>query len=469
MNPNDPTTPRDGESPSPASSAAPAPMGQPPPGAHFMNILRWALFAFLLVLAVVSIGSYVMSKRPAPAARQTAGKVIWRCPMHPSYTSNQPGSCPICGMTLERVVLGDEHAGPPSQGQTGDVAGLTSVQITPERVQLIGVRTARVERSASSGQLDLVGFVVPDESRLRRVQIRVSGWIRQLHVNETGARVNEGQPLMSIYSPELFQSEQEYLINRGGMDHGADSSHGGADPAAGERLRLLGVPDEEIRRLVREQHASTQLVLRSPVSGTVLERGAVEGQYVGADTPLLTVADLSRVWVMADLYEMDMTRVHVGDVARFTTDAMPGRAFDGRIDFVYPTVSNETRTLKVRLTLANREGALRPGMYGRVSVAARGARVLSVPAEAVVNAGQQSYVFLAHAGGRFEPRMVWTGMPQGDRIQVLKGVAEGDTVVSSASFLIDSESRLKAAISGMGAQPGMAGMPGMEPASGGAK
>jgi Cu(I)/Ag(I) efflux system membrane fusion protein len=189
------------------------------------------------------------------------------------------------------------------------------------------------------------------------------------------------------------------------------------------------------------------------VGGTVLERGVVEGQYVGADTPLLTVADLSRVWVLADLYEMDMTRVHVGDEARFTSDAMPGRSIAGRVDFVYPTISNETRTLKVRLSLAN-DGALRPGMYGRVRVAARGARALSVPAEAVVNAGEHSYVFLAHAGGHFEPRMVWTGPPEGDRIQILKGVAQGDTVVSSASFLIDSESRLRAAIAGMGAQPG---------------
>ncbi|MFI5372217.1 MAG: efflux RND transporter periplasmic adaptor subunit [Candidatus Eisenbacteria bacterium] len=422
-----------------------------------MNLLRWALFGFLLVLAIVSIGSYAMSRRPAPATRNAATKVVWQCPMHPSYTSDKPGECPICGMTLERVVLNDEHAGRGEAPKTGNVPGLTSVNITPERVQLIGVRTARVERSATSGQLDLVGFVTPDESRLRRVQIRVSGWIRELVVNETGAVVNAGQPLMSIYSPELFQSEQEYLINKGGGDSSA-GMRDMPDHTGAERLRLLGVPDDEIHRLEHEGKASTQLVLRSPVTGTVLERGVTEGQYVGADTPLLTVADLTRVWVMADLYEMDMTRVHVGDLARFTTDAMPGRVFAGRVQFVYPTVSNETRTLKTRLVLENPDGVLRPGMYGRVSVSARGARMLTVPSEAVVNAGEHAYVFLAHAGGRFEPRMVWTGMPEGDRVQILKGVAEGDTVVSSASFLIDSESRLKAAIAGMGAQPGMAGM-----------
>ncbi|HXJ70371.1 MAG TPA: efflux RND transporter periplasmic adaptor subunit, partial [Verrucomicrobiae bacterium] len=166
-----------------------------------------------------------------------------------------------------------------------------------------------------------------------------------------------------------------------------------------------------------------------------------------------TVADLSRVWVLVDLYEMDLGRVKVGDRARFTADGLPGRTFDAAIDFIYPTVSNETRTLKARLSLDNRDGLLRPGMYGRVDVATRrgGGAALVVPAEAVVNTGDMSYVFVARGGGRFEPRRVWTGGGDGDRITVLQGLAEGDTVVASASFLIDSESRLKAAIAGIGA------------------
>jgi multidrug efflux pump subunit AcrA (membrane-fusion protein) len=413
-----------------------------------------------------------MSRQPVPAAKQQGARLVWQCPMHPAYTSDKPGECPICGMTLVQVQAGAPATGSSAARSPGDVPGLAAVDITPERVQLIGVRTVRVERSTLGGRLDLVGFVTPNESRLRRVQIRVSGWIRQLFVNETGVRVSAGQPLMSIYSPELFQSEQEYLINKGGMDHAPESGHALSNPGGAERLALLGVPAEEIRRLDREGKASTQLVLRSPVGGTVLERGVVDGQYVGADTPLLTVADLSRVWVMADLYEMDMTRVRIGDQARFISNAMPGRTFEGRIEFVYPTISTETRTLKVRLSLANPEGSLRPGMYGQVSVSARGVRSLSVPAEAVVSAGEHSYVFIAHQGGHFEPRLVWTGMPEGDRVQVLRGLAEGDTVVSSASFLIDSESRLKAAISGMGAQPGTAPSPhdaGAEVPAGGAK
>jgi len=426
---------------------------EPPPGAHFMNILRWVLFAFLMVLAVFSTAGYVLSRRPASAVKHAAATLIYQCPMHPSYTSDKPGECPICGMTLEPVTIGAAGESHAASGRQGDVPGLTSVHIDPERVQLIGVRFARVERSPLGGELELVGFVTPDESALARVQIRVSGWVRRLYVNQTGEAVKAGQPLLTLYSPELFQTEQEFLIEQGAGD---SLAHAMAPSGATERrLRLLGVPDEEIQRLRREGKPLTELPLRSPVNGTVLERGVVEGQYVGADTPLLTVADLSRVWVMADLYEMDFTRVKVGDRARFTADALMGRSFEARVQFVYPTVSPETRTLKARLALDNRDGALRPGMYGRVRVLGRAAIALSVPSEAVVNTGEHSYVFVAHAGGNFEPRLVWTGMPEGDRVQVLRGLAEGDTVVASATFLMDSESRLKAAVAGLGAQPAL--------------
>ena len=425
----------------------------PPPGAHFMNVLRWALFAGLLVLAAASIGSYVLSRRPAPRSATAQKQAHYYCPMHPSYTSDNPGECPICGMSLEPIPASGSQAGQTGMGRQGDVPGLASVHITPDRVQLIGVRTAIVQRRDLGGQLGLVGFVTPDETRLRRIQIRVAGWVQELFVNRVGESVAVGQPLLSIYSPELYQSEQEYLIAASAHDSAAADAHSHEANAAASaltRLTLLGVPPEEITRLDRVPVAIPRLTLRSTVTGTVLERNVTQGQYVSADTPLFTVADLSRVWVLADLYEMDFSRVRAGDRTRFTADALPGRAFEGRVDFVYPTVSSETRTLKVRLSLDNRDGALRPGMYGRVEVSGRGGPSLAVPAEAVVNTGEHRYVFLARAGGHFEPRLVRVGLQDGDWIQIQKGVAEGDTVVSSASFLIDSESRLKAAIAGMG-------------------
>jgi len=442
-----------------SGSGATAPAHQPPPGAHAMNVVRWVLFAGLLVLALVSVGSYLVAMRQSSTSAKSQKQARYHCPMHPTYTSDLAGECPICGMSLEPIPAGG-GAGQLAAG--GNVPGLTSVHISPERVQLIGVRTALVEQHAVGGRLDLVGFVTPDEARLNRIQIRVAGWVQELFVSRTGETVTAGQPLLTIYSPQLYQSEQEYLIEARAQaeretataDSQATVSHD-ADGAAAAltRLTLLGVPPEEIARLSRVPVAIPRLTLRSMVNGTVLERNVTQGQYVAADVPLFTIADLSRVWVLADLYEMDMARVRVGDRATFTTDAMPGRELSGPIEFVYPTVSSETRTLKVRLSLDNAGGVLKPGMYGRVRVAGRGGSALVVPGEAVVNTGEHRYVFLARRDGHFEPRMVWTGVQDGDRVQILKGLAAGDTVVASASFLIDSESRLKAAIAGMGKQP----------------
>lgn len=466
MNGREPLDPASGAPTTASRSTPPAPEGeppdrQPPAGARAMNTLRWALFAGLLVLAVASVGSYVASRWPRAGVAHEHRQARYYCPMHPSYTSDKPGECPICGMSLEPIPAGGTRDPRTVSGGDGDVPGLSSVHITPERVQLIGVRTAVVEKRPFAGSLDLVGFVAPDETRLKRIQIRAAGWVRELFVNRTGQRVAVGEPLLAMYSPEIYQSEQEYLIEL--LAHPVDTSTVGSSSghtheaesvnAALTRLTLLGVPPAELKRLNQIPVALPELTLRSTVEGTVLERHVTQGQYVAADAPLFTIADLSRVWVLADLYEMDFGSVREGDRVVFAADAMPGREFNGRIEFVDPTVSSETRTLRARLSLANRDGALKPGMYGRVRVAGRGGAFLAVPAEAVVNTGEHQYVFLARAGGHFEPRMVWTSGRDGDWLRVLKGIAAGDTVVASASFLIDSESRLKAAIAGMGRQP----------------
>jgi Cu(I)/Ag(I) efflux system membrane fusion protein len=341
--------------------------------------------------------------------------------------------------------------GADATAHASDVPGLEPVHLSPERIQMIGVRTAVVVRRPFGAKVDLVGFVAPDESRVRSIQVRAAGWVQQLHVSRTGEVVRAGAPLLTIYSPELFQSEQEFLIELGATDSLRVMTHeAGVLASARERLRLLGIPDEEVRRLERERTASTRITLRSPLSGTLFERSVSEGQYVSAGSPLFTIVDLSHLWVLADLYEHDLENVRLGDRARFTADALPGRMFDAAVQFIEPTVSTDTRTIKARLALANPGGALKPGMYGRVHVQGRTRSSLVVPGEAVVRTGENSYVFLAHAGGGFEPRRVDVGREAGDEVEIVRGVAAGDTVVSSASFLIDSESRLKAAIAGMG-------------------
>jgi Cu(I)/Ag(I) efflux system membrane fusion protein len=437
----------------PARGAGGADPHAPPPGARTMNLVRWGLLIGLAVFAAASIGLAVFAKRD-DAANTAATTATYHCPMHPTYTSDGPGTCPICNMDLEPI---------PASGQAtadsaiaGDVPGLVGVTIEPERIQRIGVRTAVVGHEALGAGLSLVASVTPDESRLRRIQLRVAGWVRELHVSRTGEAVRAGQPLLSLYSPELYQTETEFLIELEAASSDNMAGHEGGLEAARARLALLDVPPEEIARLEREKKAVTELTLRAPVSGTVLERGVTEGQYVGPSTTLMTLADLSSVWLLADVYEMDLVRVKRGDLAAFTSDALPGRTFSGRVDFIYPTVSAETRTVKARVVLANPAGELKPGMYGRVRLATRGTGALSVPAEAVIRTGEHDYVFIMHPGGRFEPRRVRIGRTDGDRVEIREGLEGGETVVASASFLIDSESRLRAAVSGMsgGESPG---------------
>lgn len=423
--------------------------GAPPPGAPLMNALRWVLFAGLLVLAVVAIAAYIRGRSPAARETVAAGAAVYYCPMHPNITSDRPGECPICGMSLEKREPG-AAAGTSSQG---NVPRLTSVHLTPDRVQMIGVRTLVARPGGFATERELAGFVAPDEQRLARVQLRVAGWVQELNAGRVGDFVARGAPLLTIHSPELFQSETEFLIALAARDSGVHEHDARLLEASRSRLRFMGVPGDEVERLERTRQASSRLTLRSPASGTVLERGVVTGQYVGPDTPLLTIADLSRVWVLMDLYERDLPMVRRGGRARFTSEALPGRTLEGTIDFVYPTVDPETRTAKARLVLDNHDHALRPGMFGTVRVRDTAGRTgIVLPSEAVINTGTQRYVFLAHAGGHFEPRAVRVGREEGDKVEILSGVAAGDTVVASGSFLIDSESRLEAALGGMGTE-----------------
>jgi Cu(I)/Ag(I) efflux system membrane fusion protein len=453
---SDPGAPRP-TAPAPESQTPPS-VHTPPPGARSMNVVRWVLFAGLLALAAVSIGSYLRSRGGTEA--HDAAHARYYCPMHPSYTSDRPGECPICGMTLEPIPKGG--IGAADSVHAGDVPGLSTVHLTPERVQMIGVRTAVVSRRALGGDLELAAEVQPDEGAIRRIQLLVSGQVQQLIVSRAGDPVKVGDPLLTIYSPELLQTEEEFLIERGPNDTVKVDAHGMGGPSvARERLRLLGVPYEEIRRLEAERVASPVVTINSRYGGVVLERLVTEGQRIDANTPLYTIADLGRVWVVADVYEMDAGRVRQGDAATFVPDGPNARARGGRIDFVYPTLTSETRTLRVRMELDNADRMLKPGMFGRVRIAGRGGAALVIPTEALVETGDRPYVFVAHADGRFEPRAVRTGSRGDGMVQVLSGVAEGDTVVASAAFLIDSESRLKAAFSGMagGASPASGAAP----------
>jgi membrane fusion protein, copper/silver efflux system len=328
------------------------------------------------------------------------------------------------------------------------------VDLGAARTQLMGMRTARVARRSVAPQLRTVGFVAVNEAAVAVVTPRFTGWIERLDASRSGQRVEKGQVLATVYSPELLTAQQVFL----NAVRWADKSEAGAAPGAQgvgadarKRLLLLGIAPEDIAALAQRGQPLGSMPLRSPVAGYVARKSALAGAYVQSGTELFQIADLSSVWVVADVYERDMGRVQVGQRARLTLGAYPGESFSGQVEFVYPAVNPETRTLQSRLVFKNAQLKLRPGMTGEVVIDAAPTEGLAVPSEAVVDTGEHEYVFLAREGGRFEPRTVRTGARGDGAVQVLEGLAEGDLVVTTANFLVDSESRLRAAVDGFAA------------------
>ena len=384
--------------------------------------------------------------------------------MHPSVVQDHPGECPICSMTLVPK-LRRANGGPVDGGDRRSakpaVPGLAAVDLSPERIQLIGMRTATVKREDLGGELRTVGVIGANERGLAQINTRFAGWIQKLLVSATGERVRRGQALAMIYSPDVLRAQQELLVARGwntpgGADakptHEHDAFTGALDASARRRLELLGISGQEIDEVLRTGKAVEAIAIRSPVDGYVVAKSAVVGVAVQPGTVLFEVADLSQVWVTADIYEQDISRIHVGQKARMELSSFPGELHTGKVQFIYPVLDAGSRTLRVRLEFKNktdRNGPrLRPGMSGTVYLDLPRTTGLLAPAEAVVDTGETHYLFVAKAGGHFEPRMVKVGARLKDRVEILSGVSEGETVVTTGNFLIDSESRLRAAIEG---------------------
>ena len=448
----------------PGDATPPAPEG-PPPGVRAMAVVRWGLVLITALVAVATIWHFAASPRAGVA--ETGGGAVARryyCPMHPAVVLDHPGQCPICSMTLVPLPAAPDGTAvpPPSPASSGAPAGLAPIQLTPERIQLIGMKTAVVTREALGGDLRAVGVVEANERLQAEVNVRFSGWVQKLLVSATGERVRRGQVLATVYSPDVLRAEQELLVAHGWKagpssgaaadDHGPDLVAPGLEADARRRLQLLGIADQEIDAVVASGKPAEAIAIRSPVDGYVVAKAAQAGVAVQPGTVLFQVADLSTVWVTADVYEHDIARIHVGQQARFELTAYPGETTAGKVQFVYPTLDPGSRALKVRIELRNRfdrDGPrLRPGMSGIVRFALPATSGLLVPAQAVVDTGDERYLFVARPGGRFEPRAVKLGARLGDRVQVVGGLADGETVVTTGNFLIDSESRLRAAIQG---------------------
>lgn len=418
----------------------------PPRFAKTMGVVRWAIFGAITIFALAMVLSHFGA---TPWASGGAEQAQYHCPMHPTYVVNQKGDCPICGMSL--VPVKADTAGE-AKAQPG-IPGLVPVTLEPRRVQMIGMRTGRVERRAVETGMRLAGYVTVDETRTASVTVRASGWVETLHVNQTGQTVSRKAPLLTLYSQDLYTAEQDLLVasaahRRASADSALAFSRRRLLEAARDRIRLLGMSPDEIERLEASGNAKPQLTLRSPFAGVVLEKNVVDGQFVTPDQTLFRIADLGRVWILADVYEQDIASVRVGTTARMSVAAFPGESFDGRIAFIYPSVSETTRTLKVRIEFPNPSFRLRPGMYAEVALAASGPEAVAVPSEAVMDGGRTQYVFVVRDRTRFEPRLVSTGRRFDGWVEVTSGLEVGEEIVTSANFLIDSESRLQAAIEG---------------------
>lgn len=406
-----------------------------------------------IVLAAIALaGACKKTETPAEHAEHAQKAAAgYYCPMHPTVTSDKPGSCPICGMALV------QRTASPAADMTRMAGGsLQAVSLSPEQRVTANVRTVRVTPDTHTGELVTTGRVTFDERRLAQVTAYTAGRIERLFVNFTGDAVRRGQTVGTIYSPDLFATQQEYLLaleNRERMRRagfaGARSASEDLVESTRRRLMLFGMTAAQIDRVERTKKPILATNLISPVAGVVTKKLAVEQQYVAEGQPLLEVADLSRVWVEADVYEQQLPSVRIGDKVEITAAAAPDRTFTGAVSFIMPVLEGTTRTARVRIELANPGLLLKPDMYVNVRVIGAPAPPhLMVPASAVVDRGQRQFVWVETQPGTFEPREITTGGRHGEAIVVGSGVREGDVVVVEGGFLLDSEAQLRSATEG---------------------
>lgn len=345
----------------------------------------------------------------------------------------------------------------PMDGNKSGAETRGPVQVTPQKRQLIGVKTGLVEKRSLDTIIHAAGSVEYNEKKTSQIQMRVSGWIKELYVDSTGQQIKKGDPLFQLYSPDLFATEQEYLLAKktlsrmkeGGMSHVREGVESQVESARA-RLLLWNMTEEQIDRLDEEGEVKPEMVFYSPVKGFVTKKSAVKGQYVTPEMVLYEIADLSTVWVYADIYEPDLGYLRQDQKVSISFTAYPDRTFTGRIIYIAPNLSPETRTVKARIELPNPGFLLKPGMYGDVDIRIKIPKRLVIPVEAVIDSGMRQLAFLDRGNGVFEPREIKLGAHHEGYVEVVSGLKEGDRVVTSATFLVDSESKLMAAASMMG-------------------
>ena len=460
---------------------------------------RWIGWIILIALVSIGLNGYLILHlgRPRtsgvePQAAEVKSESQYTCPMHPTIIQDQPGDCPICGMKLVKMKSSAQDEGTASStapkkisfyrspmdpkqtsptprkdemgmdyvpvyadelsGGGSNVANRAEVTIDPTRQQLIGLRTASVTRSDIRSDWHTVGRVQADQTNVSKTNVKAPGYVEQVFVDFVGKPVRRGEPLFTYYSPDLLAVQREYLLalktrHSGGGDASSDSS---MISAVRQKLLLWDVSQAQIDRLEQTGEVTKALTFVSPVTGVVTAKNIVEGSSMNPGDAPYEITDLSTVWVVADAYQSDAGRAKIGASATVTLESLPDRVFKGTVAFVDPVLNPQSRTFKVRINVSNTGGDLKPDMFAEVTLQGQAHEALTVPADAIIPSGRGNMVFVTLGDGKFQPRAVTLGEKSGDRIEVLDGLSEGESVVTRANFLIDSESSLRAALAAVG-------------------
>jgi RND family efflux transporter MFP subunit len=389
-------------------------------------------------------------------------KTLYTCGMHPQVVQDKPGNCPICGMKLTPIRKQTSAGAAPIRSQEVTAAESQTIAVDPITTQNMGIRTAIITRGPLRRIVRTVGVIDYNETALADVTIKFKGWVEKLYVDATGQQVHRGEPLFEIYSPELYSAQREYLL---GLEGSANVS-GAASlrNSSLTKLKFFDISDEQIAELQRSREPRKTLRIAAPQDGFVMEKMVVEGQMVEPGMKIYRLADLGLVWVQAQIYEQDLAFIHLGQEATVLLSYLPDREFRGRVTYIYPNIDEKTRTARVRMEFHNPGYFLKPGMFATVQVASElEPSALLVPDMAILRSGEKNTVFVALEEGKFQPRTVGLGLQaENDMYQVLSGLKEGERIVTSGQFMLDSESQLREAIQKM-IGPKQNGNPGPEP------
>lgn len=439
------------------------------------NRIRKISLVGLLILAVAAFVYFAMIRRQArnemAMGQAATEKDVYYCPMHKTYHSDKPGNCPICSMKLvklegpstaaEAAAKVEPTAGAPAATPTPSAASQdNAIFVPPEKQQLIGMRSVPAEIGTLTKDIRIVGKVSYDETRVTHIHSKVSGYIEEVFADSVGKPVRAGDPLFTIYSPDLVATEQDFLLALKSREllrtsTVASAAQGSENliAAARERLRLWDVTDQEIQRLETEGKMKRAIAVYSPVTGVVTERAAYHhGTFVDPSKDLFTIVDLSRVWVLGEAYETDLPFIRTGQAAEIELPySGGGRKIRGRVDFIYPFLDPKSRTAQVRMEFANPDLSLKPEMFTNITMSVSIGRQVLVPQDAVMDTGSEQYVFIDKGDGYVQPRKVKVSAEAGEKVGIEQGLKPGERVVIGANFIVDSESRLKGAFAGMGA------------------